>query len=288
MNCIYHGPVAKRRQEPLQIDLQQVMLTKLGSRRMKYIPGFVLRMVEKIICVPQINHILKVNYPKTGGEFAHGVLNTLNVKVNTHKENNLPPASQRKVMFVSNHPIGGVEGIAMIDFMHRYYGGQVYVMVNDILMALEPMQNVFVPVNKHGSQGHQTVERLEDALASDNPVLIFPAGWVSRLNSKGELHDYPWFKTFVTKAIEHQRTVCPVFCDGRNSKFFYLFARWRERIGIKLNIEMVQLPREVIRMSNKCMNIIFGKPIDWRLLRGGKDARETADRICRQVYALQP
>lgn len=288
MNCIFHGPVAKNRREPLQIDLHEVMLTKLGRRRMKYIPGFMVRAIEKMICVPQINRLLRINYPKTGADFARGVLDCLNVKVNVHKVDNLPPASDRRVMFVSNHPMGGIEGMAMIDFMNRYYGGQVYVMVNDILMALEPLQNVFVPVNKHGSQGHRTVERIEDALRSDNPLLIFPAGWVSRLDKKGNLHDYPWFKTFVTKAIEHKRTVCPVFCDGRNSKFFYHFARLREKLGIKLNIEMVQLPREVLRMSNKCLNIICGKPIDWHKLRGGSEARETAERICRQVYALQP
>lgn len=288
MNSLFHGPIARRRTEPLQIDLEVVMTTKLGRRRMAYIPRFVVHALEKIICVPDINHLLRVNYPKTGAEFARGVLKSLNVKVNVHQTTNLPPKENRKVLFVSNHPMGGIEGMAMIDFMQKYYGGQVYVMVNDILMAIEPMQNVFVPVNKHGSQGHRTFERIEEALSSDNPVLIFPAGWVSRLGDNNKLHDIPWFKTFVNKAIEHQRTVMPVFCDGRNSMFFYRFARLRKQLGIKLNIEMVRLPKEVLRMRNRCLNIICGKPIDWSALRGGRQAQATANAICEKVYALQP
>lgn len=287
-NCIYHGPVSRNREVPLRIDLKNVMVKKLGRRRMSFIPDFVVRKLEDIICVPEINRLLRENYPKTGGDFARGILSSLNVRVDMHNTANVPPPSQRRVLFVSNHPMGGIEGMAMIDWMSRYYGGQIYVMVNDILMALEPLQNVFVPVNKHGHQGVRTAERLEEALASDNPMLVFPAGWVSRLNFKNQLHDIPWHKTFVNKAIEYKRMIQPMFCDGQNSMFFYRFAKFRERIGIKLNIEMVQLPREVLKMRNRCFNIICGKTIHWDSLRGGQHALATANDICRTVYALRP
>lgn len=287
-NCIYHGPVARSRKQPLQIDLAEVMNKKLGRRRMSMIPNAFVRYIEHVICVPAINRLLRENYPKTGGEFARGILKSLNINVDFHNTDNLPPAENRRVLFVSNHPMGGIEGMAMIDMMERYYGGQIYVMVNDILMALEPLQNVFVPVNKHGHQGVQTAKRIEEALSSDNPVLIFPAGWVSRLNSHNCLHDIPWHKTFVNKAIEHRRNIIPMFCDGRNSMFFYRFAKLRESLGIKLNVEMVRLPREVLKMRNRCFNIICGKPIDWFDLRGGAHAQQTAYEICNRVYAMQP
>lgn len=286
-NCIYHGPVTRVRTVPLRIDLQHVMTKKLGRGRMRFVPGVAIKAIERLICVSHINRILAQCHPKTGADFARGVLKALNIKVNVHNTENVP-TSNRRVLFVSNHPMGGIEGMALIDFIQRMYGGQIHVVVNDILMALEPLQNVFVPVNKHGRQGVETARRMDEAMASDNPVLIFPAGWVSRLDSKGRVVDYKWYKSFVTKAIEHHRNIMPVYCDGRNSMFFYRFAKLREKLGIKLNIEMVRLPREVLLMRNKSMNIFCGRPIDWTALRGGRDAESTAYSIRQQVYALQP
>lgn len=288
MNCIFHGPVTRRRTSPLQIDLPYVLTKKLGEHRMRYMPGLIVNILEKIICVKDLNHLLAVNDGKTGPDFARGVLETLNVDVKVHNMDNIPAPENRRVMLVSNHPMGGPEGVAMIDFMHKYYGGQIYVMVNDILMAVEPLQNVFVPVNKHGHQGHSTLTRLEEALKSDNPVLIFPSGKASRLDNKGRVRDLPWHKTFVTKAIEHQRDILPIFCCGGNSKFFYRFARIREMLGIKLNIEMVQLPRELLRMRNSVMNLVCGKPVSWRTLHTGREAAQDVDRIRQMVYAMEP
>lgn len=287
-NCIYHGPVSRDQEAPLHIDLPAVLTKKLGARRMKYVPDFVVRRLEKIICVPELNALLAANAGKEGAEFARGILSELNVKVDVRQVENLPPPSDRRVLFISNHPMGGIEGMAMIDFMNRYYGGQVYVMVNDILMAVEPLQSVFVPVNKHGRQGKQTLQRIDQALDSNNPCLIFPAGWVSRLQKHGRVSDYKWYRTFINKAIEHKRTIIPMFCTGKNSMFFYRFAKLREFLKIKLNVEMVRLPREVLLMRNKTLTMICGKPVDWRTLRGGAHADDDVERLRRMVYAMEP
>lgn len=288
MNCIYHGPVTYKRTDPLQLDLKYVMQKKIGKKRMEYIPGFIIRRLEKIICIKELNEILAHNNGKTGADFATGVLEQLNTKVDVRQTENMLPPSKRRVLLVSNHPMGGPEGVAMIHFMSRYYGGQIYVVVNDILMAVEPLQNVFLPVNKHGHQGQQTVSRLDEALNSDNPVLIFPAGKASRLDNRGRVRDLPWHRAFINKAIAHKRTILPIFCCGRNSKFFYNFARVREALSIKLNIEMVRLPYELLRMRNTTMSIICGKPVDWQTLRGGRHADEDSDRIRQLVYSMEP
>lgn len=287
-NCIYHDEAPIMHSQPLQIDLAKVMTEKLGPRRMALVPNAIVRYIEHIICVPTLNALLRENYPKTGGDFARGILQSLNVDVRLHDTDKLPSAGERRVLFVSNHPLGGVEGLAMIDWMDRCYGGRFYVMVNDILMAVEPLQDVFLPINKHGRQGTRTVKQVDEALAGDNPVLIFPAGLVSRMDGNDRLHDKPWRKTFVNLAIRHRRTVVPVFCGGRNSMAFYRFCRWRERLGIKLNIEMVRLPREVLNMRDRSLDITFGNPIPWAGLQGGVHAQQTADDICRIVYGLQP
>ena len=272
---------------PIQIDLPAVLRSKLRNKA-RYVPGWLVRWLERTICVPQLNRLLADNYPKRGADFAGGVLSDLNVRVETVGIENLPPREHRRVLFACNHPLGGADGLALIKFMHDYYGGDVYVVVNDILMAIEPLAETFVPVNKHGAQGHGNARLFEEVLASDNPVLFFPAGLVSRLGKKGIIADLKWKNTFVNKAIAHRRDVVPLFFSGHNSRFFYRFARWRERLGIKLNIEMVRLPRELVRLTDTTLQIICGKPVAWQTLKGGAHTAQTVSELRAMTYALAP
>ena len=278
---------------PMQIDVRAVLNAKLG-RRARWVPGWAVRMLERVICVPQLNAILRDNYPKTGADFCQGALDQLGVEVTVEGIENLPPADKRGVMFACNHPLGGADGLALIKFMHDYYGGDVYVVVNDILMAVQPLRDVFVPVNKHGAQDHGNARRFDQVLASDNPVLFFPAGLVSRLNdgktapkSDGPIADLKWKNTFVNKAIATGRDVVPLYFTGTNSKFFYRFARWRKRLGLKLNIEMVLLPRELMKLRGQRLTIRCGRPIACDRLDGGAKAADTVQKVRAMTYGMR-
>jgi hypothetical protein len=267
------------------IDLGAVLANKLG-RRARYVPKWLVRYLERVICAERLNALSDSNFGKRGAAFCRGVLSDLKVTVNVSGTENLPQKSHRKVMVVSNHPLGGLDGMALIDFFESYFGGDVYFVVNDMLMAIEPLTDVFVPVNKHGAQSREAAKTFEQVLASDNPVLIFPAGLVSRLGDDGTICDLEWKKMFVNKAVEHHRDIIPVFFSGENSRFFYRFARLRKRSGIKLNIEMVRLPRELFRYENGTLNIICGKTIGWQQLASGAKAAYTAAHIKQIVYSL--
>ncbi len=268
------------------IDLGAVLASKLG-RRARFVPKWLVRYLERVICADRLNAISDNNHGKRGAEFCRGVLADLNVKVTGTGKDKLPDKSHRRILIVSNHPLGGLDGLALIDFFESYFGGQVYFVVNDMLMAIEPLTDVFVPVNKHGAQSRTAAKAIEDVLASDNPVLIFPAGLVSRLGDDGTICDLEWKKMFVNKAVEYQRDIIPVFFSGENSRFFYKFARLRKRSGIKLNIEMVRLPREVFEQENGNFNIVCGDTISWRQLSHGAQAAATAQRIKQIVYSLK-
>ena len=286
-NCITHiGLEDCAAPSPLQIDLPGTLTRKLGERRMRFVPRWLIRWLEKVICVPQMNALLEAAWPATGGDFARRVLEALNATTRITGADRLPEPSDRRVMLVSNHPLGGVEGMALINLMSRHFGGRVYVMVNDMLMAIEPLREVFLPVNKHGQQDHATALRVEEALASNNPVLIFPAGLVSRLQPKIGVHDLTWKPAFVNLAVRHGRKVVPVYCGGRNSMFFYRLAQWRELLGIRLNIEMVRLPREVFGQQGTTLPIVIGTPVEAADLKGGPHARQTAAELCERVYSL--
>lgn len=278
-------PTSDTKNELLRIDLGAVVRAKLGKRA-RFVPRALVRWMERTICADRLNALLEHNYPKTGAEFCRGVLKDLNVKIHVRGSENLPPVSQRRVVIACNHPLGGLDGMALIEYFTRYFGGEVHFVVNDILMAVKPLSDVFVPVNKHGAQSREASKRIDEVFAGDDPVLVFPAGLCSRLGDDGCVRDLEWHKMFVNRAVTSQRDVIPVHFSGENSRFFYKFARRRKRLGLKLNIEMIYLPREVFRSEGKTFTVTIGKPVSWQTLGAPRQAAEKAAQLRTAVYAL--
>ncbi len=268
---------------PIRIDVGGVLASRLGGKA-RFVPRFLIRWLEKLICQDQLNQLLESNYPLRGAEFCDGVLCDLDVTIDIRNENLLP--KNPRCIIVSNHPLGGLDGMSMISWLSRHYNRPVRFVVNDLLMAVEPLTDCFVPVNKHGRQSRSSLVSLEEALAGDGPVVIYPAGLCSRLGDDGVVADLAWTKMFVTKAIESRRDIVPVHFDGHNSPSFYRWARIRQRLGIKFNFEMLLLPREVFRSRGKTFTITCGTPVPWQSLEGGAKAASTAAQLRRQVYAL--
>lgn len=270
----------------MRLDVDAVFKSKLGAKYRWYMRP-VANWLKKLICQDKLNGILERHGHLEGADFCQAALADLEIGVEVKDIENLPPPTHRRVLFACNHPLGGPDGLALIKFMHDYFGGDVYIVVNDILMAVEPLKKVFVPVNKHGGQHQDGVRLLDQVLASNNPVLFFPAGLVSRRRN-GVIADLQWKKTFVNKAIATQRDVIPLFFSGRNSLTFYRLARLRERLGIRVNLEMVLLPRQLFRLRGKVLSIICGKPVPWQHLRGQKEINKTVSEIRNRVYSMAP
>ena len=269
----------------IQINLRQIVRERLG-RYSRLVPGFVLRYLEKTVCQDRLNELLRNNFPREGAEFCEGVLADLDVGLTVVGEDKLPSPAQRRVVFVSNHPLGGLDGMALIAWATRRYGGKVHFVVNNLLDAVAPLRSVFVPVNKHGSQSRESIRAIDEAFAGEDPVLVFPAGLCSRRGSNGEIADLEWQKMFVNKAVEHHRDVVPLYFSGRNSDFFYNFAKIRKQLGLKFNIEMIYLPSEIFRARGSRFILVCGDTIGWQELRSGKAAMEQAAEIRSLVYSL--
>lgn len=270
---------------PLEINVGEVLRQRI-PRYWRFIPRGLVRWLERTVCQDELNRLLRDNFPRRDADFCRGVLDDLGVTVNFHNLDNLPPKELPRVLFVSNHPLGGLDGMALIDFVRTYYGVAPRFIVNDLLNAVEPLSDTFIPVNKHGAQSRKAILRLDDAFASDAPLLMFPAGLVSRRGKKGEVADLEWQKMFVAKARQYGRDIIPLHFYGENSSFFYKFAKFRRRIGLKFNIEMIYLPREVFRSKGKTFDVVVGKPIPHASLDDMPPAQK-AQQIRQMVYDLE-
>ena len=268
--------------EPMKIDVDKVLRERL-PKHYKFIPRFVVRWLERTICQDQLNAILvKMAGKDNSVDAATAALDEMGITVEASGLERLP---QGRFMFVSNHPLGGLDGLALISLLGNHYERHIKFIVNDLLWAVEPLRGVFLPVNKYGRQSRAAAADIETALESDNQFITFPAGLCSRMQPDGTIADLTWQKSAVIHAANYQRDVVPIFFDARNSKFFYRFAKWRKKLGIKFNIELIFLPKEMIKQSGSTLHIAIGEPIPWTSLDAAHPKQEAA-RLRDIVYTM--
>ncbi len=258
--------------QPIKIDVDKVLRDRL-TKHYKYIPRFVVRWLERTICQDKLNAILTKMAGKNSVDAATAALDEMDITVNATGLDHLP---EGRFMFVSNHPLGGLDGLALISLLGNRYDKKIKFLVNDLLMAVEPLRGVFLPVNKYGNQARAAAVQIEEALQSDNQFITFPAGLCSRMQPDGSIADLPWQKAAVAHAINHQRDIVPIFFDAHNSRFFYRFAKWRKKLGIKFNIELIFLPKEMIKKSGSTLRVMIGEPIPWNTLDATHPKQEAA------------
>ena len=264
-----------------QIDIERIIKGK-SERLHRILPRFVINYIRRIIHENEINDILKRYYGANGIDFANGVMKDFNVAFNVHNEDKIPDAG--KLIIASNHPLGGFDGLALISLISRYRKN-IKFPVNDFLMHIPNLQDIFIPINKVGTNSVELARRFDEIFCSDSDILYFPAGICSR-RIDGKIQDLEWKKTFVTKAKQFHRDILPIYFSGKNSNFFYNLAYLRKKLRIKVNIEMAYLPDELFKQKNSSYDIYIGNLIDSKLLTSDKSDFQWAQEIRKRVYAL--
>ncbi len=266
-----------------EVDVKTIFYEK-NPKVARWIPNFVYRYLRKIAHQDYINTIIRDYGHLKNYDFSEKMIEFFNVSVKTKGEESLPKGG--RYIFASNHPLGGFDGQIIMYLIGRNYGRNNYkFLVNDILMNLTNMEDVFMPVNKHGKQGSKLALELDEAFKSDKQILTFPAGIVSR-KIEGQVMDLPWQKSFITKAVQYQRDIIPIHISGRNSKFFYRLNLIRKRLGIKANLEMLYLIDETYQHRNKTFTVSFGQPIPWQTFDKSKRPAEWAKWVKEKVYLM--
>lgn len=267
--------------EPIKIDVEKVLTSKNPALG-KMIPGFFIRYLKKIVHQDELNYFLANNSHLKNQELIASFLKFLKIKYTVTGTESIP--SGGRYIFVSNHPLGGLDGIVFINELSKHYP-DIKFPVNDILTYIGNLSGIFLPVNKHGSQGKEAAKLLETAYASDSQILYFPAGLCSR-KKKGQIKDLQWHKSFITKAIQHKRDIIPAYFSGRNSDFFYNLSNIRKSIGVKANIEMLYLADEMFLQKDREISLVFGEKIPWQTFDKSKTPPEWAEWVKSKCYEL--
>ena len=267
------------------IDIDALLRSKMGER-VRYVPRFLVNWLKKLIWQDRVNEFLWEAKDEVGTPWLKHGIRFLKNNIIVEGMENLPDANDgKRYTFVSNHPLGGIDGIAIGSIIGEKYNDNFKYLVNDLLMNLPGLAPLCIPINKTGKQGRDFPRMVEAGFTSDAHMVLFPAGLCSR-KINGEIHDLPWTKTFITKSVQTQRDIVPIHFEGRNSDRFYRIANICKFLHLKVNIAMLYLVDEMFKNEGKTFKITIGKPISWQTFDKSKSAREWAAYMEDVVYSL--
>lgn len=271
--------------EILKIDVDKILQSKMGDKA-KRVPRFLVSWLKRRLHQDEVNAFLEKEGDIQGVPWVEDVVEYLGMKLVIEGEENLPNSEDpKRYTFVSNHPLGGLDGVALGAILGRRYEGQIKYLVNDLLMNLPGLAPLCIPINKTGKQSRQFPLMVEAGFKSENHIIMFPAGLCSR-KQKGVIRDLPWNKTFITKSVETQRDIVPIHFGGRNSEKFYRIANICKFFRLKFNVAMIYLVDEMFGNRDKTFVVKIGKPIPWQTFDKSRTPLQWAQYVQDEVYKL--
>jgi len=269
--------------EKMLIDIDAILASKAGKKA-RYVPRFLVSYLKKITHQEELNGFLENEQDRYGVEFIEDFFRFFDNSFEVEGIENLP--SEGWHTFVSNHPLGAIDGMGLGMILGRHYDEKIKYLVNDLLMNIPQLKSLFIPINKTGRQAKNLPRQVDEAFKSENHILMFPAGICSR-RTNGVIRDLEWKKTFITKSVQTQRSVVPIHFDGRNSDFFYNLANINKMLGLKFNIAMLYLADEMFKNRGQKFKVTIGKPIAWETFDKSKTPAEWAQYVQDVVYSLK-
>jgi len=267
------------------IDIDSILQSKMGAKA-KWVPRPLVWWLKRIIHQDQVNAYLWDSRDKVGTEWLEECVRYLQMSLRVEGMENLPDKNDgRLYTIVSNHPLGGADGVALGAIIGRHFDSRFRYLVNDLLMNLPGLAPLCIPINKTGKQSRSFPAMVKAGFESENHMLMYPAGICSRRQKDGSIRDIPWTKTFIVKSVEYQRDVVPIHFSGQNSNFFYKLANFSDRY-LPFNLAMLFLVDEMYKNVGKTFEIKIGKPIPWQTFDKSKTPQQWAQYVQDIVYSL--
>ncbi len=267
------------------INIDKILRDKMGAKA-KFVPPFAVNWLKRILHEDEVNQFLWDSRGLSGTEWLTECVRYLDMTLQIEGLENLPDKDDGKLYtFVSNHPLGGQDGVALGSIIGKHYDGRFRYLVNDLLLNLPGLKPVSIGINKTGKQSRDFPRMVDAGVKIVNHIFLLPAGQKIS-NIKGNIEELYWNKTFITKSVEYQRDVVPIFFGGRNSDRFYRIAHFSDKYVKKVNIAMLFLVDEMYRNVGKTFRVAIGKPIPWQTFDKSRTSMEWAKFVEDMVYEL--
>ncbi len=245
------------------LDMPSTKLIDVGAVLAAWMPalgtypswlrGALVWSLRTLVNEDRINRFLADHAALSGFDFIDQVFAELQIDYSVDPDaiKNIPATG--RVLIVANHPLGGLDGLALLRLVGRRRQ-DVSVVVNELLCNINSLRNVFLPVDAFGGETKRAdIDRIIEALNDNRAVIIFPAGEVSRAGSKG-VRDGRWMSGFIRMATKTSAPVLPIHINARNSLLFYFVGR------LSATLSMLMLPREMTGFRGN-IKLTIGQPV---------------------------
>ncbi len=223
-------------------------------------PNLVNR-IFRWLSIDKVNWIHDHNFDTPGPGFCRGLLNDLDIKLRIDNEDILDNLPEGPFITVSNHPFGALDGITLIDIIGSRRP-EFKVMVNMILNYIVAMRPNFIAVDALSSDDPAkkavSMKGIKEAIMQvrrGKPIGFFPAGAVSKLNSRLRIEDREWQPSIIRLIQQLKVPVIPIFFHGSNSAWFNILG------VISWQLRTLRLPAEVFRRKGDTLHVSIGNPI---------------------------
>lgn len=254
---------------------------------MRKFPGVVKALMRWLI-IDKCNKVHSTYCYTTGTPFAHLLVDKA-YRIHKHVSNEevLAAMGDKPFITVSNHPMGALDGIMLIDIVGRH-NPNFKVMVNMFLWQISAMRPSFIPVDPQGSDDPKkkaaTMQGIREAIQhvrEGNPIGFFPAGAVSKVNRSLHIADRPWQPSLIRLIKQMKLPVIPIYFHEHNSTFFNILGMidWRLRT--------LRLPRELFAKTGKDLHVTIGDPITVEEQKACPDLDALSDLLRSRTYALK-
>ncbi len=265
------------------IDIEHHLRTRLGDSIDRPAGQLMVKVLRALLHEDEINQFIMENRHLRGFAFLERVLDYFDFDfvVSPEQLNAIPP--QGRLIIVANHPIGSLDGLALLKLV-RMVRPDVRIVANELLSLIEPLDDLFIPVDNMRERGagyKSQYKAMLAALKREEAIIIFPAGEVSRIRPHG-VRDGRWKSGFIKLAEKTGAPVQPIYVDARNSSLFYSLSAVYKPLGT------LMLAQEMFNKAHQTIRFHVSLPIPARALRESTLPRkQLAQQMRRYTYLLR-
>jgi len=249
-----------------------------------FIGTFIGWILMKVLKISTLNRIYNRNKHLEKLEFLNGILGEFQIKFEIPEEDLKRLPKDGAYITVSNHPLGGIDGILLLKLMLEQRE-DFKIIANFLLHRIEPLKPYIMPVNPFEDRKDikSSIAGFKNAithLRDGHPLGVFPAGEVSTYKDGKLLVDKPWEEAAMKLIQKAEVPVVPIYFHAKNSSLFYKLSR------ISDTFRTAKLPSELLTQKRRTIKVRIGKPISITDQKEHQSLEEFSEFLRKKTYML--
>ncbi len=249
-----------------------------------FIGTFIGWLLMKVLKISTLNKIYNKNKHLKDLCFLDAILDDFQIKFEIPEEDLKRLPKEGPYITVSNHPLGGIDGILLLKLMLEQRS-DFKIIANFLLHRIEPLKPYIMPVNPFEDRKDvkSSLSGFKNAivhLREGHPLGIFPAGEVSTYRDGKLMVDRPWEDAAMKLVKKAEVPVVPIYFHAKNSKLFYKLSK------INYTLRTAKLPSELLTQKRRVIKVRIGKPISIDDQKEYVSLDEFSEFVRRKTYML--